>query len=576
VKRLYFTFFQVALMKYIKAMTQQKLSFLLALYIGLFMNGAVFFRRFDGYAQDFTAWKGVAAVVELVGTVLVTFFLLRLLSLFGRRIWRVLASLVVLCSAGASYYMTFMNVVIGYGIIASVMTTDIDLSKEVVGLHFILWLVCVSILPLLLIWNNRCRYTLLRQVRTPGLRIRSVAVVLLAGLMVWGPIRLLEVKQKNDERTSGVDMPSYGGVVANSYLPSNWISALGLYAWAQVDESSDNKSLMNPAKKFTYQAPSDIDDTYVVFIIGETTRWDHMGMLGYERDTTPKLAQEKNLVAFRGYSCDTATKLSLRCMFVREGGASDNPQRTLKEQNVFSVLRQLGFSSDLYAMQSEMWFYSNTMANNIAYREQIGAEPRNRGKSVDDMLLIDEMQRSLQDNQDGKHLIILHTKGSHFNYTQRYPRSFAKWTPECKGVDKDCSKAQLINSYDNSVTYVDHFIDSVIDQVRDKKAIVFYAADHGESINEKEHLHGTPRKMAPPEQFRVPMMVWMSDKYLENPDKAKMFAHLKEQADMKVAHRHVELYDTILGCLGYTSPDGGINENNNWCKVPDGAAKAAK
>lgn len=37
----------------------------------------------------------------------------------------------------------------------------------------------------------------------------------------------------------------------------------------------------------------------------------------------------------------------------------------------------------------------------------------------------------------------------------------------------------MINSYDNSVTYVDHFISSVIDQVRDKKAIVFYAADHG-------------------------------------------------------------------------------------------------
>lgn len=563
-------------MKYIKSMTQQKLSFLLALYIGLFMNGAVFFRRFDGFAQDFTVWKGIAAVVELAGTVLVTFFLLRLLSLFGRRIWRVLASLVVLCSAGASYYMTFMNVVIGYGIIASVMTTDIDLSKEVVGLHFILWLVGVSALPLLLIWSNRCRYTLLRQMRTPGQRIRSVAIVLLAGLMVWGPIRLLEVKQKNDERTSGVDLPSYGGVVANSYLPSNWISALGLYAWAQVDESSDNKSLKNPAKEFTYEAPKDIDDTYVVFIIGETTRWDHMGILGYDRDTTPKLAQEKNLVAYRGYSCDTATKLSLRCMFVREGGADDNPQRTLKEQNVFSVLHQLGFSADLYAMQSEMWFYSNTMAQNIAYREQIGAEPRNRGKSVDDMLLIDEMKGSLSNNQDGKHMIILHTKGSHFNYTQRYPRSFAKWTPECVGVDKDCTKEQLINSYDNSVMYVDHFIESVIDQVRDKKAIVFYAADHGESINDYEHLHGTPRKMAPPEQFRVPMMVWMSDKYLENPDKEKMFQQLKKEAAMKVPRRHVELYDTIMGCLGYTSPDGGINENNNWCHIPDGAKKATQ
>ncbi len=105
---------------------------------------------------------------------------------------------------------------------------------------------------------------------------------------------------------------------------------------------------------------------------------------------------------------------------------------------------------------------------------------------------------------------------------------------------------------------------------------MFYAADHGESINEFEHLHGTPRKMAPPEQFRVPMMVWMSDKYLEDPEKAKMFAHLKKEADMKVPRRHVELYDTILGCLGYTSPNGGINENNNWCKLPDSTVKAAQ
>ncbi len=66
-------------------MTQQKLSFLLALYIGLFMNCAVFYRRFGSYAQEFTIWKGISAVVELGATVLVTFFLLRLLSLFGRR-----------------------------------------------------------------------------------------------------------------------------------------------------------------------------------------------------------------------------------------------------------------------------------------------------------------------------------------------------------------------------------------------------------------------------------------------------------------------------------------------------------
>ncbi|MHB6076665.1 phosphoethanolamine transferase domain-containing protein, partial [Klebsiella pneumoniae] len=174
-------------MKYIRTMTQQKLSFWLALYIGWFMNVAVFFRRFDGYAQEFTFWKGLSGVVELVATVFVTFFLLRLLSLFGRRIWRILATLIVLFSAAASYYMTFLNVVIGYGIIASVMTTDIDLSKEVIGWHLILWLVAVSAPPLLFIWSNRCRHTLLRQLRTPGQRVKNVLIVVLAGLIVWGP-----------------------------------------------------------------------------------------------------------------------------------------------------------------------------------------------------------------------------------------------------------------------------------------------------------------------------------------------------------------------------------------------------
>lgn len=556
-------------MNYIKSLTQQRLCLFLAVYIGLFLNGAVLVRRLLGYFEHFSARNGIFSIIEICGSVLVTFCLLRLLSLFGRRPWQVLASLVVIISAAASYYMTFMNVVIGYGIIASVMTTDIDLSKEVVGRGLMMWTVLASLPPLFFIWSNRCRYTLQRQLRTRGQRIRNIGIVLMAGLLVWAPIRLMEKQQKRIEKATGVDMPSYGGVVANSYLPSNWVSSLGLYAWAQVDESSDNKSLINPAKKFTYTAPAnDLDDTYVVFIIGETTRWDHMGILGYDRDTTPKLAQEKNLAAYRGYSCDTATKLSLRCMFVRQGGAEDNPQRTLKEQNVFSVLKQLGFSSDLFAMQSEMWFYSNTMADNIAYREQIGAEPRNRGKDVDDMLLLNEVSQSLKGHPKGKHLIILHTKGSHYSYYQRYTRDFAKWTPECVGINKDCSKQDLINAYDNSVLYIDTFISRVFDQLRDKKAIVFYAADHGESINEKEHLHGTPRKLAPPEQFRVPMLVWMSDKYLENPAHEQAFKQLKKEADMKVPRRHVELYDTIMGCLGYTSPDGGINENNNWCHVP--------
>ncbi|QBR49642.1 kdo(2)-lipid A phosphoethanolamine 7''-transferase [Erwinia sp. QL-Z3] len=555
-------------MNFIKSLTQQKLSLMLAFYIGIFLNIPVFYRRFDPFLAQFNAMQWFSAAVEVVAIVLLTFFLMRLLSLGGKVFWRITATALVLISVAASYYMSFFNVVIGYGIVASVMTTDTDLSKEVIGYHFVLWMVSVSIVPLVLIWCNALRLTLLEQLKTPGHRIKPLLILLLAVALVWLPIRFLDKQQNINEKLTNVDLPSYGGVVAHSYLPSNWLSALGLFAYTSYDEKMDSKDLLDPAKQFTYTAPAGLDDTYVVFVIGETTRWDHMGILGYDRDTTPKLSKERNLVAFRGESCDTATKLSLRCMFVREGGTDEGPARTLKEQNVFSVLKELGFSSELFAMQSEVWFYNNTNADNFAFREQIGSEKENQGKSVDDMLLVPELKKSLDRHPDGKHLVVLHTKGSHYLYSQRYPREFARYQPECMGVDDTCSKAMLINAFDNSVLYTDTVLDSVFDQLRDKKAIVFYAADHGESISENMHLHGTPRHMAPPEQFRVPMIVWASDKYLADPNNQSAFERLKAQQRVGKTHRHVELFDTLLGCLGYTSPDGGINQKNNWCADP--------
>lgn len=553
-------------MNRVKTLSQQNISLLLAIYIGIFLNVSVFQRRFAALIHHFTATELLQAVTEVCTIILFTFFVLRLLSLGGRVFFRIIASLLVLISVAAGYYMVMFNVVIGYGIVASVMTTDIDLSKEIIGLQLFIWMVLVSALPLFLIWKNNLRLTLIEQMKTPGQRAWPLTVLLATVLLVWLPLRYLDHEQSVNEKKTNVDLPSYGGVIAHSYLPSNWLAALGLYIYTQVGESQDAKHFFNPAKEFTYVPPADIDETYVVFIIGETTRWDHMGILGYERDTTPRLAKEKNLVAFRGTSCDTATKLSLRCMFVREGGAEDNPQRTLKEQNIFAVMKSLGFTSELFAMQSELWFYNNADTNNFSFREIIASEKRNDGKPVDDMLLVNELQASLKNYPKGKHLVILHTKGSHYLYSQRYPRSYARYTPECKR--SNCTKEELINAFDNSVLYTDTFIDSVIDQLRDKKALVFYASDHGESIDENSHLHGTPREMAPPEQFRVPMMVWASDRFLAQPDHKEAFAQLQAQQRAGAEKRHVELFDSILGCLGYTSPNGGINPANNWCAKP--------
>jgi len=554
----------------LRTLSQQSISLFIALYLGILLNLPIFFRRFEQLHYD----NALSIAVEAIACFALVYFLCMLLSYTGKTVFRVLMTAIVISSAAASYYMILFNVDIGYGILAAALASDsIDLSKESVGTHFIAWTVLVSLIPVLLLWLSKMPGAALRQTTFKKLAVRTVLLAV-SGLICYMPLRLMGKVQDRHDIVNNRMMASYGGVVAGTYSPSNWLSALGLYTYSSYSKAEDNKNLFDPAKHFTYTAPADAKDMYVVFVIGESARRDHMGLYGYDRDNTPNLDKEKNLVALQGYSCDTATKLSLRCMFVREGGASEEPQRTLKEANVFSVLKSNGWSSELYSMQSEAWFYNKTRADDYSLRENIASEKRNAGKPVDDMLLINEMKDSMSNHPLGKHLIILHTKGSHYLYSDRYPRSFAKYKPECMGIDDSCSTEEMINAYDNSLLYTDYFLSQVFDQLRDKNAIVFYASDHGESISKSMHFHGTPRDHAPIEQRTVPIMVWASDKFLSNDQNKAGFEQLQKMAAEKKPAFHEKLYDTILGCIGYTSPNGGIVEQHNWCHVPDQAAAA--
>ncbi|RJT15149.1 kdo(2)-lipid A phosphoethanolamine 7''-transferase [Rahnella inusitata] len=557
-------------MQKLRLLSQQSIFLFIALYLGILLNLPIFFRRYSQLHYD----NALSIAVEMLAAFALVYFLCVLLSFTGKTVFRVLMSVVVISSAAASYYMILFNVDIGYGILAAALASDsIDLSKESIGTHFIAWTVLVSLIPVLLLWLSKMPGASLKQT-TPKTLAVKVVLLIVSGLLCYLPLQMMGKVQDRHDVVNNRMMASYGGVVAGTYSPSNWLSALGLYVYSSYSQAEDTKNLFDPAKHFTYTEPADAKDMYVVFVIGESARRDHMGLYGYERDNTPHLDKEKNLAALEGYSCDTATKLSLRCMFVREGGASEAPQRTLKEANVFSVLKSKGWSSELYSMQSEAWFYNKTRADDYSLRENIASEKRNAGKPVDDMLLVDEMKDSMANHPNGKHLIILHTKGSHYLYSDRYPRSFAKYQPECMGIDDSCSTAEMINAYDNSLLYTDYFLSKVFDQLRNKNAIVFYASDHGESISKSMHFHGTPRDHAPIEQRTVPIMVWASDKFLANDQNKASFEQLQKMAAEKKPAFHEKLYDTILGCIGYTSPDGGIVQQHNWCHVSDPAAPA--
>ena len=128
------------------------------------------------------------------------------------------------------------------------------------------------------------------------------------------------------------------------------------------------------------------------------------------------------------------------------------------------------------------------------------------------------------------------------------------WTPECTDADPGaCTKESIINAYDNAVRYTDGVLAGLVKRLKartDIDAGFVYVSDHGESLGEGGlYLHGAPYFMAPSEQIRVPMVMWLSK------DWSRTFgfdaANLAREPAGGVTHEH--LYSTVLGMLGVQS-----------------------
>ncbi len=537
---------------------------LLTVYIGVVLNGAVFFRRYAELGSTPLIWL---AELGLVFTF--TALLLTLADLSGKWLARVLIVLLLSISVLASYYMTLFNVVIGYGVVQAVLTTDVDLSKEAVGFGLFLWFTALAVVPLVLWW----RYVHVRKSKIASWWLRFKQFGGQIGLVLLCAAAFVAVAQYVNNATNSTDTVGQdvgkASLAAHTYVPSNWVAGLGMSASSAWDSWASKDTKVDPAVKFQYSLNALADDVVVVVVIGESARSSNFGLLGYERPTTPFLAIEKNLAAFKATSCNTSTKLSLACMFVRPSAVVERGLQAPQvfEETVFSVFKKLGFSIELFAMQSEVWFYNSIKPDFYKIREVIAADPANRGKPVLDSILVTELEIAMSKHPKGRQIVVLHTKGSHFSYASRYPREFARYQPECSGVDGACTKAELINAYDNSVLYTDTFLHSLMQSLSGKKAVLIYTSDHGESIDENRHFHATPKPLAPPEQLDVPLMFWASQPYLDaNPANKKAFEKLQVAAKSpKASVGHVNLFDSMLGCLGITSNNGGIDPKFNLC-----------
>lgn len=552
------------------SLSERSVVLLSAVYIAVFLNAVVFARRFLTLLQNNHFTHAIAGLVtEVLLCFSLTVVLITVISLLGRHLFKLLLGITILLSVAASYYMTFFNVVIGYGVVQAVLTTDVDLSKESVGFWFFIYVFIFALVPL--IWagfgltvNNWQKLSTSNWKNYLQLKLQAVLTLLVAAIVfmiAYFVIDQVLIEKRQDKAV----LISPATLAAHLYLPSNWVAGLAMSASNTVQGAVSERKLKNMATSFHYEAPKTLDDVHIVLVIGESARSMNFSLLGYNRPNNDLLSQQQNLIAFKAKSCNTSTKLSLQCMFVRPEAVKDNGVQApvISEQPVFSVLKSLGFTIDLFAMQSEVWFYNSVNADFYKIREVIAAQTQNIGQPQYDAMLIPELKDSVNKHTKGKHLVILHTKGSHYLYTSRYPRSFARYQPECQGLDSGCTKQEMINSYDNSILYLDYFLNQVYDTMKDKKALVIYVPDHGESIEENNHFHATPKPLAPPEQTSIPFMVWASPAFLNQPEYASLFAKLKNKSDQVVSHEN--LFDSILGCLAIQSNNGGVNPSRNLC-----------
>jgi glucan phosphoethanolaminetransferase (alkaline phosphatase superfamily) len=296
----------------------------------------------------------------------------------------------------------------------------------------------------------------------------------------------------------------------------------------------------------------------VVMVIGESSRYDRWSLNGYARETNPLLSQEPNLVVLPDVITSVAaTRLSVPVIISRKP-ATKSLKDGFSEKSFLTAFKEAGFKT--FWLSNQISFGKFDTPVSVFAKEANVVEFMNLGGFTDnssfDEALFAPLRRALAEPAHKK-LIVLHTLGSHWNYSHRYPKAFDKWLPSLWGVDKPVYtdlkiKPQLNNSYDSSILYTDWFLAHVIDTLKDAQqpSSLLYVADHGQTLYDNScriafHGHNTQY------EFHVPAFAWYSDQYQERyPGKVDQ---LRRHRKARLATEN--MFHTLLDMADIRYPD---------------------
>lgn len=322
------------------------------------------------------------------------------------------------------------------------------------------------------------------------------------------------------------------------------------------------RSLTAPLEDFRFGAraeappPPGVRELHVL-VIGESSRPDRWQLGGYARPTTPRLAAEPNVVWLRDMVSPWAwTRMAVPVMLSRKPGTDRRP--FFAERSLVAAFGEAGFRTAWYSTQSPLGPHDSPIAAHAQEAdEQRYVNPGSyRHDAALDGELLPLLQRTLA-RPEPRQLIVLHTLGSHYDYSHRHPPDFERFKPSLRDVARPDlrdrgQREALSNAYDNSILYTDHVLAEAIAALRatGARATLTYVSDHGENLFDgactlSGHGRDTER------DFRVAAFVWHSDAWAQAQPQA--LAALRGRQDAPLSTENV--FHSMLDAAGIRYPD---------------------
>ena len=497
-------------------------------------------------------WQALYALPELADgrglafrvtfcIVLAALHVLLLSLLAWRHTLKPVLTLFLLAAAGGAYFMFSYGVVIDRSMMLNVLLTDGAEARELLSLRLLAALTVLGVLPAAVLWRTRIAWpSAARQLRQNAIVFVAASAVAAGGAGLF--FQDLAATMRNHTQLRYLINPLNSfyalAIVGRQPIQRNGAAVLPLAEDARL-----------PALATGARPP------LVVLVLGETARADHLGLNGYARDTTPRLARE-DVVSLRNvWSCGTNTAASVPCMFSHLGREAFE-DRQANTEGLADVLQRAGYAVLWLDNQAGGCKGVCDRVPSVDHVQLRKPGPLCRDDECYDELMLqdlDERIAQLPAERRARGVVVfMHQMGSHGPaYYKRTPAQFKPFTPECTtNALQQCARQEVVNAYDNSIAYTDRFLASAIDWLRGHERhwapALLYVSDHGESLGENNlYLHGLPYRFAPDAQKHVPWISWFSRPFERQSGLAS--ACLKAKAGQRLSHDNY--FHSVLGLL---------------------------